>query len=187
LLEAQNTLPAVKISIVKEIEKIRVDSIYEKKKHFNASGRKEKYHYWLGIPVVVINILLGSFIMGILAVDFPAWAKWITAVAAFASASMSGVSTFLNLRKDVEGHRRVGNRYLELTRECDIVLAKYKDGIIDKQELSEVLDSIKERRAQVNIDAENYSTSEDDYRKAQRGVEAGEEKYEEYEIKQLNS
>lgn len=173
--------------IATEIEKIRVDSIYEKKKHFNASGRKEKYHYWLGIPVVVINILLGSFIMGILTVDFPAWAKWVTAVAAFASASMSGVSTFLNLRKDVEGHRRVGNRYLELTRECDIALAKYKDGIIDKQELSELLDSIKERRAQVNIDAENYSTSEADYRKAQKGIETGEEKYEENELKRLNS
>lgn len=165
-----------------EIRKIRVDSTIEKKKHFNASDRKETYHYWLGIPVVVINVFLGSFMMGILSAESPTWAKWGTAVAALLAACLSGVSTFLNVRKDVEGHRRVGNRYLEIARDCDITLSKYEDDIIDKKELARLLDRIKKRRSLVNRDAANYSTSRRDYEKAMEGIKSGEETYEDYEL-----
>ena len=169
-------------SVLQEIEKLRVDVTYEKKKHFNAGDRKEKYHYWMGVPVVVINVLLGSFLAGVLSESSPLWAKRLTATGALIAAGLSAVSTFFNLRKDVEGHRRIGNRYLELSRECDRVLAKYKDGFVNGNRLIECLDRLSERRYRVDRDSESYSTSKADYEEAKAGFRAGEEEYTEEEF-----
>ena len=168
--------------VVREVKKLRAGVTYEKKKHFNAGDRKERLHYWIGIPVVIINVLLGSLLVGVLSESSPFWAKWITAVFALLAAGLSAVSTFLNLRKDIEGHRRLGNRYLELSRRCSRALAKYKDELLDGKELTEILSRLSDRRYEVDRDSESYSTNKTDYKIAQKGFSSGEEEYTEKEL-----
>ena len=45
-----------------KLKRIKIDSLYGKKKHFNAADRHETYHYRIGIPLIIINILTGSIL-----------------------------------------------------------------------------------------------------------------------------
>ena len=103
-------------NIKNTIKKIKVDALYGKKKHFNAADRKEKYHYWIGVPLVIINILAGSILFYVLTDGVDNWVKYIPLVLALIAALLSGFQTFLNLQKKIEGHRRVGNKYLAIMK-----------------------------------------------------------------------
>ena len=86
-------------NIKNTIKKIKVDALYGKKKHFNAADRKEKYHYWIGVPLVIINILAGSILFYVLTDGVDNWVKYIPLVLALIAALLSGFQTFLNLQK----------------------------------------------------------------------------------------
>lgn len=164
---------------IKEIKKTRVDALYGKKKHFNAADRKRRYRLWLNIPVIVFNVLLGgSLLFMLLEESSPENAKIIAAICSFAAAVMVGISTFFNFSKEIDGHRKVGNRYLEVVKKSNQLLAAYKDKMITDQELALQYEKLLDLKLQANTESESFSTSESDYRNAQRGIkENGEEEY----------
>lgn len=164
---------------IKEIKKTRVDALYGKKKHFNAADRKRWYKLGLNIPVILFNILLGgSLLFTLLEESSPEAAKVSAAIFSFLAAAMVGISTFFNFTKQVEGHRKVGNIFLEIVKKCNLLLALYQDEMIDDAELMRRYEEILDLNLEANRGAEAYSTSQSDYKKAQKGIkEDGEEEY----------
>ncbi|UUV20778.1 SLATT domain-containing protein [Paenimyroides aestuarii] len=165
-----------------KIKRIKVDSLYGKKKHFNAADRKEKQHYWIGIPLIVINVLTGSVLFYVLTDGVTNWIKFIPLVLALIAALLSGFQTFLNLQKKVEGHRRVGNKYLAIMKRCDRLQAYIEDDAIKDKHLIESVEEIANEIEVINKEAESFPTSKSDYELAKKGIESGEESYTESEL-----
>ncbi len=164
-------------STVEQVRKLRVDALYGKKKHFNAAERKDKLRLWLNLPVIVINIALGSLLFSILQAESPLVFKWTAAVLLFLAATLTGVSTFFDHAKQVEGHRRVGNKYIAVVKGCDRLIAYYQDGLVQETEVKTRLEELATAADDANREAEAFSTSPADYKKAQAGIQAGEEEY----------
>lgn len=164
------------------LKRIKVDALYGKKKHFNAADRHEKRHFNIGIPLVIINVLIGSILFYVLIENQDNWIKYIPLILALAASLLSGFQTFLNPQKKVEGHRRVGNRYLAIMKKCDRLLAYIGDKIINEEPLIARIEEISTEVEEVNKEAESFPTNEKDYNKAKEGIEGGEENYTEVEL-----
>lgn len=160
-----------------QIQRLKVDALYGKKKHFNAADRKRRARLWLSLPVVVINTALGSLLMTILEESSPDLFKWMAAILAIAAAILSAVSTFLDLAKQVEGHRRVGNKYLSVAKQSQRLLAYEVDGLVDNAEMVRRLEHLAELNDDANREAEAFHTNTSDFKRAQRGLQSGEEEY----------
>jgi len=52
--------PDLKLSLRAELERIEEDCVHSGKAHFNAGDLWARYHYWLGIPSVVLSALAGA-------------------------------------------------------------------------------------------------------------------------------
>jgi uncharacterized membrane protein len=160
-----------------QIEQLKVDALYGKKKHFNAADRKRRARLWLNIPVVIINAVLGSLLMSILEESSPDVFKWLAATLAIVAAVLSAISIFLDLAKQVEGHRRVGNKYIAVAKQCQRLLAYQADGLISDSEMVKRLENLAESNDEANREAEAFHTNASDFKKAQRGMQDGEEAY----------
>jgi len=165
-----------------KLKHIKVDCLYGKKKHFNAADRKESYHYWIGIPLTVINILTATVLFYILTNDTTDWVKYTPVLFAFFASFLSGFQTYFNFNKQVEGHRRIGNRFLAVQKKTDRLQGYMKDRLVSAEEVIKRLEEISMEVDEINKDAEHFSTSKNDYEKAQDGVKNGEEEYTEKEL-----
>lgn len=164
------------------LKRIKVDALYGKKKHFNAADRHEKRHLNIGVPLVIINVLTGSILFYVITEDQDNWIKYIPLIFALAASLLSGFQTFLNPQKKVEGHRRVGNRYLAIMKKCDRLQAYIADEIIEEEQLINRIEEIAAEVEEVNKEAESFPTNEEDYKKAKKGIESGEENYTDEEL-----
>jgi hypothetical protein len=160
-----------------KIKKIKVDCLYGKKKHFNAAARQENYHYWLGIPLIAINIITGTVLFYLLKENKNFDLKLLPIALAFIAALLSGFQTYFNFNKKVEGHRRIANKYLFVYKSCDRLQAYILDNQIDNSTLVEKLEQIAIQINEINIEAETYPASKKDYALAQKGIKNGEENY----------
>ena len=167
---------------IKKLKRIKVDSLYGKKKHFNAADRKECQHYWIGIPLIIINVITGSVLFFILTDPVTNWVKFIPLILALIAALLSGFQTFLNLQKKVEGHRRVGNKYLAIMKKCDRIQAYVTDDVIKEKHLINEIEKIALEIDNINIEAESFPTNKTDYKLAKKGIEEGEEEYTKQEL-----
>lgn len=165
-----------------KLRKIKVDALYGKKKHFNSADRKEKNHYRIGVPLVVINILTGSILFYVITDGATNWVKYVPIVLALVAALLSGFQTYLNLQKRVEGHRRIGNKYLAIVKKCDRLQGYFADNAIANEDLISRIENIAAEIEAVNLEAETYPTNNSDYELAKKGIENGEEEYTEKEL-----
>lgn len=171
------------IKVKEKIKRIKVDAAYGKKKHFNAADRKENYHLRIGIPLIIINIIIGTVLFYVLTDSAVKWVKYIPISFAFIASLLSGFQTYFNFNEKVESHRRIGNRYLSLMKKCDRLEGYIDDGIIENAEIIKRLEELGTEIDLINTDAESYPTSKEDYEKARIGIESGEEFYTEKELK----
>ena len=165
-----------------KLKHIKIDCLYGKKKHFNAADRKESYHYWIGIPLIAINILTATVLFFVLTDGLTNWARFIPILFAFIAAFLGGFQTYFNFNKQVEGHRRIANRYLALMKKADRLQGYIKDSLISTEEAIKQFEIISDLADEVNKDSEQFPTSNKDYKKAQLGVESGEEVYTDKEL-----
>lgn len=164
-------------TIDEKIKRIKVDCLYGKKKHFNAADRQESYHYWLGIPLTIINIVTGTVLFYLLTEDNKSAWKMLPIFLAFLAALLSGFQTYFNFNKKVEGHRRIGNKYLSIYKSCDRLQAYIAEKHIDNQTLIDRLENIAKEIDDINKEAEQFPTTKNDYELAKQGIENGEESY----------
>lgn len=167
---------------VKQLRKIRVDALFGKKKHFNAADRKEKVNNRVGSVIVLLNIFTGSVFCYLIFDNDTDSAKYIGAFIAFTGALLVAVRDYFNLCPQIDGHRIVANRYLELAKKCDRINAYILDGALSENQIIEKIEELSSEIAEINLDANSYPTNMDDYSKAQKGFQVGEELYTEEEL-----
>jgi hypothetical protein len=148
------------------IEKLRKNCHLSKHTHFEAAKRGRNLHVAVGMPVVIINVLVGSLLFALIKADVPNIGKWIGGVLALAAAVLSAVQTFFNFKEGYEGHRSVANQYLAIARECERLIALFLDGQIALDSLSNHVQDLNVKYAKVNAEAEKYMTTDADYEKA---------------------
>lgn len=149
------------------LEKIARNSRLNKHQHFHAAERNLFYNNIFGSAAIIINVVLGSVLFITVTNTLPEIAKWLSGFMAMTAAVCGGIQTFFNFQKLFEGHRRVGNNYLEIQRECEYLLAKYKDNSIALDELQKEVDIISKKYNTINNEAEAFPTNDEDFRKAQ--------------------
>lgn len=167
---------------INRIKRIKADSVFGKKKHFNAADRKQNLHYWIGIPLILLNIITGTTLFISLTENAQDWVKYIPIVFAFIASILGGLQTYFNFNEKVEGHRRCGNDYLAVMKKCDRLQGFIKDDLISKERILEMIEEIAKEANRINKAAESYPTSDKDYQKAKAGIEEGEEDYTEKEL-----
>ena len=157
---------------VKLIDELRTDAKLGKSKHFNASNRKIGLHNWVGIPVILINVFIGTVIVALLSDGNGNKNLAIfSAILAFSAASLSAMQTFFNFHKAAEGHSSVGNRYLRISRNCKRLLRKHQDMPFTPEELWQEAEAIQNEYLEINIEAEAFPTSNKDLKNAQGAKE----------------
>jgi hypothetical protein len=167
--------------IFEELEKMRIDAMYGKKKHFNAADRKEQYHHWIGVPAIVINLITGSILLYLITNNAVSFAKYIPLFLVLISTILSFLQLYFNLPIKIEGHRRVANKYLAVMKKCERIQAYIHDDLIKNDEIINKVEIIAIEINEINKEADLYSTKYKDYQKGRAGVIDGEEDYTEKE------
>ncbi|WP_444927177.1 SLATT domain-containing protein [Microbulbifer sp. TRSA002] len=154
------------------IDELRTDAKLGKSKHFNASRRKICWHNWIGIPVIVINVFVGTVIVALLSDgDGDKRLAIASAILAFIAASLSAMQTFFNFHKAAEGHSSVGNRYLKISRNCKKLLRKHQDIPFPPENLWHEVEAIQSEYLEINIEAEAFPTNDGDLKRAREAQE----------------
>lgn len=151
------------------LNELREDSRLCKNRHFSAADRKQLYHVYCGLPVMIMTVLTGTVLVNILKSDSPPqWATTTATVLAFLSATLSGLQTFFNFHRAAEGHRSVANRYQEIGRRCKHLIQKDSDKEIDHDEIWATIETIRQDYAKINVEAEAFTTNDRDFANAKR-------------------
>ncbi|WP_444919662.1 SLATT domain-containing protein [Microbulbifer sp. CnH-101-G] len=148
------------------LDKLRWNAHLCKHSHFRASMKGRNLHVLCGVPIVVVNLFLGSLFFSLINAELPDWTKWSGAALALLAALLGGVQTFFNFKKNYEGHRQVGNEYLAIARECERLIALYFDRILDLEHLSNKISELNTRYSEINQRAEEFIVSDKVYRQA---------------------
>lgn len=150
--------------ILKELEELRVDARMGKDKHFAAANRTKSLNVLFGLPVVLVNLLLGSlFFTALLVAEVR---NTVGPVLAFFAAALGAVHTFFNFHRSTEAHRAVGNRYIDVSRRCRTLIRGHQDGLIERGEVWDQLNELQETYSEINKEAEAFPTNSRDFRKA---------------------
>lgn len=155
---------SIKAKIVEELARVEEDSIYSAKSHFNASDRWSSYHYWLGVPSVVLSIVAGATI--------PTKASWIATIASIGAAALTSLITFLKPSETATQHKSSGDQYLGLRNDARI-LREVSLQVLETD--TQALDALKElttRRTELNTISRQPSRK--DFALARDGIEQGE-------------
>ncbi|MAY14598.1 MAG: hypothetical protein CMI06_04585 [Oceanospirillaceae bacterium] len=155
-------------STLKLIDSLRLNAQLGKNSHFYASLKRRNLHILCGVPVVIINLILGSVFFALLQAELPDWGKWLSAGLALLAAALGGVQTFFDFKKNCAGHREVGNDYLELARECERLLALYDDELMNLQQLAVELRRLNKEYAEINERAEMFIVTPREYEYARQ-------------------
>ena len=154
------------------LDELRNDAKLGKNKHFYASERKLKYHYYCGIPVVIINVFIGTVVVAILSEqNQPVWSPAFASILSFIAASLSTLQTLFNFHKIAEGHRSIANRYLHISRKCKLLIKKHQDMPLEADTLWSEVESIQKEYSEINFDSEAFPTTKVDLKVARGAVE----------------
>lgn len=95
--------------------------------HYRAALRYSKFHFWLGIPTVLLATVVGTSVFATLQ-EKPE-VSWQIAVGlmSIAAALFSALQSFLNYGEKTEKHRTAGARYNAVGRELEQLLAQNDD------------------------------------------------------------
>ncbi len=164
-------------NINKNLDQLIVDSLYGKKKHFNAANRISNYNLYIGLPLIFLNCLTGSLLFMTLSDSTNGSWKLISMIISFVAAFLSTIQTFFNFSRKMEGHLRIGNKYLEVYKDGQFLKSKYKDKLLTNEQFIDHLDQLIKKISQINQEAESFPTKKIDYETAKKGIDSGEEKY----------
>lgn len=163
-MQSQSALDLPAPALSDELERIEEDCIHSGKAHFNAHDRWAKYHYWLGIPSVILSSVAGlAFIK-----DYPDVGGGISAAVAI----LTALSTFLKPNERASTHKNAGDQYLALRNDARIFRAIKLAHSCDTQSAIDGLTELSKRRNELNQASPQFAGR--DFRKARDGINAGE-------------
>jgi len=155
------------------LSEMQIDALYSKNRHFNAAERKEKLYYRLMIPLIVLMTLaFGSNLY-----PFFKGTSYVPSIIMSVISIFVNIMTFFKLKDKIKGHRRVANRYLDANKKCKRVRCYLFENSITKDQIDRNIEDIASEISQINMDAEDYPTNDDDLKKAKINVNEGNESY----------
>jgi hypothetical protein len=151
-------------SIEQELHRIEEDCNHSCKAHFNAGDRWNRYHYFLGIPAVVLSSIAGLAFFK----DYPLVGGAISSLVAV----LTALSTFLKPSERASSHKSSGDQYLGLKNDARVFRTVRLAYACDDQAAIDGLDEFTKRRNEMNQASNQCSKS--DFNKARKGIDAGE-------------
>jgi hypothetical protein len=89
--------------------------------HYRSASRLESLNLWLGIPVIVLNTMIGGGIFAILEeqLNIQAVMKIVVATLSITAAILVSLQTFLRPAERAERHRQFAYQFGEMQREIE--------------------------------------------------------------------
>lgn len=168
--------------ILLAIQKIKIDAAYGKKKHFNAADRKEKYHHRINVTLIVVNVFAVSAFFYVVVGTVEKLVTTIALSINFFAVVLSWLQTYFNYQKIIQGHRRVGNKYLSAMKKCGRLQIYLNSNIMKDEDIRKSVEYLGEEVGQINQEAEEYPTNGADYEIARDGINNAEEEYTKKEL-----
>ncbi|MBW8721198.1 MAG: SLATT domain-containing protein [Polaromonas sp.] len=159
-----SALPDPRPAIRAELERIEEDCIHSGKAHFNAGDRWARYHYWLGIPSVVLSALAGAAFFK----DHGDIAGIMSAVVAI----LTSLMTFLKPSERASAHKGSGDQYLTLRNDARVFREVKLVYACDEQAAIASMDDFTKRRNELNQASAQFSRK--DFEIARTGIDQGE-------------
>ncbi len=147
-----------------ELLRIEEDCNYSGKAHFNAGVRWASYHYWLGIPSVVLSALAGAAFFK----DYGDIAGIMSAIVAI----LTSLMTFLKPSERASAHKGNGDQYLTLRNDVRVFRQIKLNFACDEQTAIAGMDEFTKRRNELNQASAQFSRN--DFEIARAGIEQGE-------------
>jgi len=135
-----------------------------KTKHFHAADRKKRFQFFLGVPVIVISVFLGSALFTQHLEDDVGTIAG--SILAFISALLVSMQTFMNPKESENSHRSIANRYVAISRKCSVLTAKINEELVSEKESYQIYESILDEYLLINKDAESLSVTKNDIKAA---------------------
>jgi len=159
-----------KDEIIKEAKRIEEALLYSSKGHFEAVRLWSGFHLMIGIPVVVISAVAGAAAF----TQFDA-SHVIAGVLALVVAALSSVLTFLNPNSKASLHQTAGNKYDSLMNKARMFWSIECWQTESEEVLTEKLKYLTELKDNLNQSCPQIPRLA--YKRAKRGIEAGEARY----------
>jgi len=159
-----NVDPKSKSAIATELKRIEEDCIHSGKAHFNAGDRWGRYHYWLGVPSVILSALAGAAFFK----DYGNVAGIMSAVVAV----LTSLITFLKPSERSSAHKSSGDQYLTLRNDVRVFREIRLAYACDGQAAIAGMDEFTKRRNELNQASMQFSRQ--DFELARNGINEGE-------------
>jgi hypothetical protein len=153
-----------KPAVAAELKRIEEDCIHSGKAHFNAGIRWARYHYWLGIPSVILSAMAGAAFFK----DYSDIAGIMSAVVAI----LTSLMTFLKPAERAAAHKGSGDQYLTLRNDARVFREIRLACACDEQAAISGMDEFTKRRNELNQASAQFSRS--DFELARQGIDQGE-------------
>ena len=124
-------------STVKQLKQFRIDSLYGKKKHYNAADRKRRYSVVFSILQIVLNAITGSSLIVVVFGDGNKSAEVLALCFSILATIVAGIQKIGDFENQSLGNRKVANMYLRIGKSINLILKLAEDGAYSKKELSE--------------------------------------------------
>ncbi|SDA23411.1 hypothetical protein SAMN05216315_12057 [Nitrosospira sp. Nsp18] len=159
-----NNLLDPKLVIQTELKRIEEDCIHSGKSHFNASDRWTTYHYWLGVPSVVLSALAGTAFLR----DYGNIAGIMSVIVGI----LTSLMTFLKPSERASIHKGSGGQYLALRNDARVFREIRLTCVCDEQAAIDGMDEFTKRRNELNQASPQFSKK--DFLRARDGIDKGE-------------
>lgn len=153
-----------KAAIEAELKRIEEDCIHSGKAHFNAGVRWARYHYWLGVPSVILSALAGAAFFK----DYGSAAGMMSSVVAV----LTSLMTFLKPSERAAAHKGSGDQYLTLRNDARVFREIRLIYACDEPASLAGLDEFTKRRNELNQASAQFSRA--DFELARKGINEGE-------------
>lgn len=88
------------------LDKLRWNAHLCKHSHFRASMKGRNLHVLCGVPIVVVNLFLGSLFFSLINAELPDWTKWSGAALALLAALLGVYKLSSISRRTMKGTAR---------------------------------------------------------------------------------
>ena len=150
--------------IAAELGRMEEDCIHSGKAHFNAATRWTRWNYIFGIPSVALSAAAGAAFFKDYAVIAGIMSSGVTILTA--------LMTFLKPSEKASGHKNSGDQYLSLRNDARGFREIELSQVADDKAAIDGMNGFTTRRNELNQASPQFSGG--DYRKAKKGIDAGE-------------
>jgi conflict system pore-forming effector with SLATT domain len=148
------------------------DSRVVKRAHFIAAQSKRRLRQYIGVSIIILNVLIGSTLLDNAT---PTNAAVIIRILAVCAAALAAIQTFFNFQKDVEAHLSSGDTYGSINRKLGFLMAEYNDNTRNRADIISDFKALRDEYLKANADSKGCIPSDKDYERARAAIQKSEE------------